>query len=145
MFQSYEEYNEICFEAYCKSCIDNAVLKERKRKAARAKWELSFSEIKESFLREITSERIHPYEDYDEDEVDTTFVVRDAVFRVHDERIGRALLYLLPRDREIILLYYFGNMNDRAVADALKLTRATVERRRKKAQEMMKEMLEGGL
>lgn len=142
MPQSYEEHNEIRFEAYCKTCIENAVLKERKRKAARAKWELSFSELKESFLCEITSERIHPYE---EDEADTIFVVRDAVFHVHDERIGRALLYLLPKDREIILLYYFGNMNDRAVADTLKMTRATVERRRRKAQEMMGRMLEGGL
>lgn len=142
MSQSYEEYNETRFEAYCKTCIENAVLKERMRKASRAKWELSFSELKESFLREMASECIHPCE---ENEVDTVFVVRDAVFHVHDERIARMLPYLLPKDREIILLYYFGNMNDYAVANTLNLTRATVERRRRKAQEMMRRMLEGGV
>lgn len=136
---SYEEYNETRFEAYCKTCIDNAVLKERIRKTKRAKWEQSFSELKESLLCGIVREFIAPYEEEKEGAV---FEVRGFTFCVHDEGIGRALSRLLPKDRAIILLYYFGDMNDRAVAEMMNLTRATVERHRQAAQEMIKKMLE---
>ena len=30
----YEDYNEMLYEAYCKAAIDNAILKERMKKAA---------------------------------------------------------------------------------------------------------------
>ena len=141
MCLSYEEVNEVQFETYCKTCIDNAVLKERMRMVARSKWELPFSEMEEASLYALTS-AMNCQDEEDENDADAVFVVRGSTFYVHDERIGRALSCLLPKDRDIVLLYYFGNMSDRAVAEALKLKRATVERRRRAAQEMIRRLLE---
>ena len=35
----YEDYNEMLYEAYCKAAIDNAILKEQMKKAARSRAE----------------------------------------------------------------------------------------------------------
>lgn len=53
----YEKFNESKFEAYCKKCIDNAVLKERQRKAVMGKTELSFSDLTDSLLQTLTQKR----------------------------------------------------------------------------------------
>ena len=49
----YEYFNEITFEAYCKRAIDRAILKARQRQAARAKREISLSELPENALYDV--------------------------------------------------------------------------------------------
>ena len=114
MVTRYERFNEMLFESYCKTCIDNAISKSQ------------------AGLEEIEEE----HED---------FFIRGNMFRVRNRRIGRALTYLLPRDREIILLYYFAEMNDDEIAAELRMSRATVQRRRTLAKLKSKDLLEGGI
>ena len=52
----YEYFNEITFEAYCKRAIDRAILKARQRQAARAKREISLSELPENALYDVGTE-----------------------------------------------------------------------------------------
>ena len=58
-----------------------------------------------------------------------------------DERLSRAISYLLPKDREIGLLSYFTELTDEEVAQRVKLSRSTVQRRRTAALDKPREML----
>lgn len=135
----YETFNELLFESYCKTCINNAILKERMKKATRACWEQPISTIPETELYKMT--QVSPvFEDVEREIV--PFYVRGKKFCVHDQRLGNALFYLMPRDREIILLYYFADMSDQEIAHHLQMPRATVQRRREHARKKLRHLLE---
>lgn len=142
MTTRYERFNELIFEFYCKTCIDNAIAKERKRKYILAQRERSFSALTNAELYALSQNQTEFEEIEEEHEL---FFVRGNTFQVQDSRIGQALSYLLPRDREIILLYYFAEMNDDEIAAELRMSRATVQRRRTLAKLKLKELLEDGI
>lgn len=133
----YEQFNEITFEA-CKRAIDRAILKARQRQAARAKREISLSELPENALYDVGTEDGELERATDEQRV---FHVRGVDIAVSDERLARAISYLLPKDREIVLLSYFAERTDGEVSQRVKLSRPTVQRRRKAALDKLREML----
>ena len=135
----YEEFNENKFEAYCKKCIDNAVLKERQRKAVMGKTELSFSDLTDSLLQTLLAE--DDLSDHVEEEYQI-FQVHGMSFYIYNQKLSWALSYLLPKDREIVLLYFFGGMKDKDIALLVKKSRATVSRRRRTAMEQLREFWE---
>lgn len=142
MTTRYEHFNELLFESYCKTCIDNAIAKERKRKHTLAQRERSISALTDAELYTLSKAQTE-FEEVEE--AHERFFVRGNIFQVQDPRIGQAISYLLPRDREIILLYYFAEMNDDEIAGELGMSRATVQRRRTLAKLKLKELLEGGI
>lgn len=133
----YEDYNEMLYEAYCKAAIDNAILKARQKKAA-------YGQIVSSLSDLTDAELLSPAEGWEPELPDEPFTyhIRGQTVQVKDRRLGQALSGLLPRDREIILLYYFLGLRDEAVAKRLNMSRATVQRRREKAQKKLKTILE---
>ena len=133
----YEDYNEMLYEAYCKAAIDNAILKARQKKAAHGQLVSSLSDLSDAELFSLAEE----WEPVLPDEP-STYHTQGQTIRVKDQKLGQALSSLLPRDREIILLYYFLGLRDEAVAKRLNMSRATVQRRREKAQEKLKMILE---
>lgn len=134
----YEHFNEITFEAYCKAAINNAVLKVRQRRAQREKREVLLSDLPENALYDVGAEDGELERAEAERRV---FHVRGIDIPASDQRLAQALSYLLPRDREIILLSYFAELTDEEVAQKLKLSRSTVQRRRTSALEKLREML----
>ena len=142
MTTRYERFNELIFESYCKTCIDNAIAKERKRKYILAQRERSISALTDAELYMLSKDQ-KEFEKVEEEH--ENFFVRGNTFQVQDPRIGQAISYLLPRDREIILLYYFAEMNDDEIANELRISRATVQRRRTLAKLKLKELLEDGI
>ena len=141
MTNRYESFNEIIFEAYCKTAIDNAVLKERMRKARRSQWEQSLAVLSDAVLYALSREE--PESEPEEEAV--MFRVQERAIPVCHRELGQALLYLLPRDREIVLLYYFEDMKDEEIARTIAVGRATVQRRRNAAVKKLKSLLEVGL
>ncbi len=135
----YERFNELAFEVYCKTSIDNAIMQERKRKAARAKWEQSFSTLPDAALYSIG--RLDPEMDAAEIEP-VVFHVRGRRVLVNDTKLGQALSLLLPRDREIVILRYFVGMREERIARELKISRATVNRRLRNAETRMRTLME---
>ena len=135
----YEQFNEMTFEAYCKKAISNAILKERQKKAARGKLEQSLSALTDADLYALSKE---------DESADQTgepcrvFHVGEMDFPVYDEKLGLALSYLMPKDREIVLLYFFKELTDAEVAPLVHMSRSTVARRRKAAMERLRELME---
>ena len=60
------------------------------------------------------------------------------------EALGQAILKLPVRYKDVILLYYYQDMNMEETADILHTSVSTVSRRLKHAQEILKDVLKGG-
>ena len=135
----YERFNVITFEAYCKKAIDRAILKVCQRQAARAKREVLLADLPENTLYDVGAEDKKLERAEDERRV---FHVRGIDIPVSDQRLAQALSYLLPKDREIVLLSYFAELTDGEVAQRVKLSRPTVQRRKNAALGKLREMLE---
>lgn len=133
----YEDYNEMLYEAYCKAAIDNAILKARQKKAAHGQLVSSLSDLSDADLLSLADEWETELPDKP-----LTYHTQGQTIRIKDQKLGQALSSLLPKDREIILLYYFLGLRDEAVAKRLNMSRATVQRRREKAQKKLKTILE---
>lgn len=140
----YEKFNEMMFEIYCKTAIDNAIAHEKKRKALRNKLQPTFSSLPEHMIYSIG--RLDPeLEQVEEDANAISFEVKGARFLVRDPKLGQALSFLIPKDRGIILLHYFAGMSDEEVAGKLHIGRSTINRRRRIAEERLRGFLEGDI
>ena len=133
----YEDYNEMLYEAYCKAAIDNAIRKARLKKTAHGQLVSSLSDLSDADLLSLADEWEPELPDKP-----LTYHTQGQAIQIKDQKLGQALSGLLPRDREIILLYYFLGLRDEAVAKRLNMSRATVQRRREKAQKKLKMILE---
>lgn len=67
-------------------------------------------------------------DDYPSDS--TYFDVLDYRIAIKDDRLAKALADLPGEKRDILLLSYFLDMNDREIAEALNMVQRTVQRRR---------------
>lgn len=135
----YEQFNEIAFEAYCKAAINNAVLKVRQRRAAREKREVLLADLPENALYDVGAED----KELERAEAERrVFRARGMDITVSDQRLAQALSYLLPKDREIVLLSYFAELADGEVAQRVKLSRPTVQRRKNAALGKLRNLLE---
>ncbi len=139
MTSRYEQFNEVTFEAYIKTAIDNSTTKERQRKIAQRQREQNFSDFPDAVILALSREDstlgvIEPQP--------MLFEVLGELLPVEDLKLGRALSYLLPKDREIVLLRYFYQMRDGGIALRMNIPRATVQRRRQQAEEKLRKILE---
>lgn len=139
MATRYEVFNETTFEAYCKKAVENAIKKERSKKAARGKLEVSLSTLTDAALYTLPTE-----DDGNNtpEEPCRTFCVREMLFPIYDPKLSQALSYLMPKDREIILLHFFKGLTDAKVAALIHTSQATVFRRRKAAMKRLRELME---
>lgn len=62
-----------------------------------------------------------------------------------DSPLLDAVQSLPPKEREVLLLYYWQNMTPEEIASSLRINRATVYRRLDRARSSLKITLEGGL
>ena len=60
------------------------------------------------------------------------------------EALGKAILRLPARYKDVILLYYYQDMNQEEIAEALKTSVSSVSRRLKHAREKLRDVLKGG-
>lgn len=141
MATRYERYNEITFDAYCKAAVDKAILKERLRKGGKGQREQPLSSLLE---KDIPSVSMDELEQERSESAGLTFQICGELISVKDLKLGQALFCLLPRERAIILLRYFRDMKDVQIAQCLGMTRATVQRKRKRAEVKLRVLLEAG-
>ena len=61
-----------------------------------------------------------------------------------DRELTLRVMQLPPRLREVVVLYYYQDMNVVEIAKTLRLAQSTVTARMKRAREKLREVLEGG-
>lgn len=131
----YETYNELTFEVYCKTSIDRAILKGRQAQAKRAALEIPLSDLTEADLYRLYVQSQDPSPSLSEQ---ITFTVRGISIPIRDLQLGRALSFLPPKLRDVVLLYYFMDMSDPQIASLLHISKSAVQRRRTAALERLK-------
>lgn len=135
----FEIFNEMLFESYCKKAVSNAAKKERQKKTARGQIEQSLSVLTDAALYALTTEggKMEPPK-----EPSQIFHVQGVSIPVYEPELSKAISYLMPKDREIILLYFFKGLKDAKIAPLVHMSVSTVSRRRRAATKRLRELIE---
>lgn len=114
--------------------IDGASANYFKELDNRGKREISFFELSEAQLGKLYTVDEYSVENF-------FFQVLEYDIEVKDPKIAMALEKLTERKRNVILLYFFMDMNDVEIAKSMNLVRSTVCEHRKRSLEILKEIL----
>jgi len=123
------------FDSLCKKVLRDESRDIDRQLARRAEKEVCFSGLSDEEL-----DQLYVMDDYPSD--NTYFDVLHHQVAVKDERLAEAIASLPGEKRDIILLSYFLDMNDREIADALNMVKRTVQRRRTSSIKELKIRLE---
>lgn len=76
------------------------------------------------------------------EELCQTFHVQGMNIPVYNPKLSKALTYLIPKDREIILLYYFKGLKHTQIAPLVHISASAVSRRSRAATKRLRELIE---
>ena len=111
------------FDSFCRK-----VLREEARDYIRERKRLAEREVPLSELSDEQMERLFVLDEYLSEQ--NYFDVQGYHIIIRDDRLAEALSSLSDEKREIVLLSYFLDMNDREIGEKLNMVRYTVQRRR---------------
>lgn len=134
--EQFYTYLEQTFDSYFKTVAGNKridILREYIRQASR---EVPLSDLSPADIGKHAS-ITDSYRLYSR-----PYCVRNYIVRVYDPTIGEVLQYLTPQRREIILLYYFLELNDAQIGKLLHIDNTTAKYRRKSALKQLKKLVE---
>lgn len=123
------------FDSFCRK-----ILREEGRDYIRELSRLSQNEVPFSELSEEEMERLSVLDEYPSEQNHFNVIGYHVV--VEDDRLADALSALPAEQREVVLLSYFLDMNDREIAERLKVVRRTVQYRRTSSIKKMRERME---
>lgn len=133
--REFESRKEHAFDNYCKKVMRNEVRDIYREWNRLHRLEIPISALTYEQLAELFTS-----DDYFAGE--RVFNMDGMQLIVDDDDIADALEQLTEQRREIILRYYFLDLNDREIAEKLNLLRATVQYQRKRALEDLRAILE---
>ena len=134
--EQFYTYMEQTFDSFTKTVIRNKaidILREYARQAAR---EISISDVPPADIEKWASVT-DTYRLYRK-----AYNVQNYVVYVYDPVIGELLQKLTPQRRDVILLYYFLELNDVEIGKLLNIDNTTAKYRRLSALERLKRMME---
>lgn len=123
------------FDSLCRKVLREESRNIKKQLARRAEKEVNFSELSDEEMN-----RLCAMDEYPSDS--TFFDVCEHRIAIKDERLAAAIADLPGEKRDIILLAFFLDMNDREIAEKLDMVKRTVQRRRTSTLEELKLRLE---
>lgn len=97
---------------------------------------MSLSDLPEEGSEALATYDLYPWE-Y------TSFPVDGDVILIKDDRLADALTVLPQSLRDIFLMYWFLELADREIGEKLSLPQRTVNHRRQRAYELLKELMGG--
>ena len=123
------------FDRKCKLALEGEVVDYDRHMDYRRKHEVLFSELSEGQLGNLA--RMGEYE-----ETSYFFKTCDYDVKVKGTLLAEALHTLTDRKRDVILLSYFMEMSDAAIARKMNLVRSTVHEHRTRSLELLKQIME---
>lgn len=120
---SFQTTIENQFDYICKRAMDDERKNYIKALSRQSKREVSFSDMGDYLVNQFST--VDSYSTNYQIFTENGFTVG-----VENDLLSEALRSLPDRKREIILLYYFVDMNDTEMAELLKLNRSTIYRHR---------------
>lgn len=114
------------FEFFCKKVIDGERCDYLRELTRRAKREISFSELPETWQDRLRSENLCPVEQY-------RFNVCGYPVSIQSDQLAEALLDMGAETYSILLLAYCLEFSDREIGILLGQARSSVQRRRQQS------------
>lgn len=130
----FQEAIEMQFDYICKRAIEDERKNYMKYLSRRSKKEMSFSDIGEYMVDRFASVDRYP-SDF------SYFELNGTAIAVESTRLGEALESLSEKRRNIVLFYYFLEMNDSEIADVMGLSRSTVNEHRHNALNLIRKFM----
>lgn len=134
--KDFEKSNQCAFDAYCKVILRNEARDAYDQRKRKLKREQLFGEMSPEELNQAPSRQTGIS---NSNGISWKTV---CISLCADQGVYDALMTLPGAKRKIVLLSYFGEMNDREIGDALGTGRANVQYHRSRALAMMRKMLE---
>lgn len=131
----FQRYQEQTFDSFAKRLIRNESIDARRELIRHTGKEVSLSSLPFDALPAISHE-----DSYRPEQFSIHSNVGDIT--VFDQLLGQALMSLVPKWRDVIVMYYFLDMTDEKIAGFLQLTAGAIRHRRQAAIEHLKTMLE---
>lgn len=132
---SFQERIENQFDYICKQAMRDERKDYFKQLSRLAQREVSFSDVGEYIVSQFSTKDTYST-DFQ------IFTLNGMSIAIENSLLSEALRELPDKKREILLLYYFMDMNDSEIADLLKLSRSTVQWRRTSGLDTMKKFME---
>ena len=130
------EFQKQCiFQSYCKRVLHNEACNAHEEIRRRRAKEVSFSDLA---LHE--ERQLYTLDKYFQDGNEEAFCA--GGLKITAKLLAEALHTLPDEKRQAVLLYYFFNMTDVEIAEAMKIPRSTVQYRRTSSFELLKRYLE---
>lgn len=125
------------FDSYCHKILHLKACKCFADLTRKAKCEKSVEDLSVAEIKGLSANDVYPsfYTLFHIPEYEMSIAVKN-------EKIAKAITALTPDKRDVVLLYYFGDLRDWEIAELLHLVRRTVAYRRLTALESMKSILE---
>ncbi len=129
-------HKQHAFDAFCKRTIRNESANAFRQVRVQQDRFVSLSDLSEEGSEALATYDLYPWE-Y------TSFPVDGDVILIKDDRLADALTVLPQSLRDIFLMYWFLELADREIGERLSLSRRTVNHRRQRAYELLKELMGG--
>ena len=130
------EFQKQCaFQSFCKRVLHNEACNAHDEIRRRRKREVSFCDLA---LHE--ERQLYTVDKYFQDGNEEAFCA--GGLKITAKLLAEALHTLPDEKRQAVLLYYFFNMTDVEIAEAMKIPRSTVQYRRTSSFELLKRYLE---
>ncbi len=123
------------FNAYCKRTLRNELIDACRERKRRQLHEVIFSDLTPQEERQL-----YTVDKYFQDCNEEAFCA--GGLKITAKLLAEALHTLPDEKRQAVLLYYFFNMTDVEIAEAMKIPRSTVQYRRTSSFELLKRYLE---
>lgn len=133
---SFQTTIENQFDYICKRSIDDERKNHLKAMSRQSKRETSFSDMGDYLVNQFATVDSYPSDFH-------LFTFNGLTVGVENDLLSEALRNLTGKKREIILFYYFMDMNDTEIATLLNLNRSTVCRHRASGLAFIKKFMEG--
>lgn len=133
--EEFEKYQEHSFDVFCLRVIDNEAASIQREIAIRKKYEKPLEELSMSELEQL----------FTEDQYDlgySTFSVRGESVIVHDPELALALQSIMPKMRDLILLFYFLGKTETQIGNTLGLDRSVINRHHFATLRLLREIIE---
>lgn len=130
----FQEAIEMQFDYICRRAVEDERKNYMKYLSRRSKKEMTFSDIGEYMMGQFASVDRYP-SDF------SYFELNGSEIAVEHTQLGEALEKLPEKKRNILLFYYFLEMNDSEIADVMGLSRSTVNEHRHNALSLIRKFM----
>ena len=132
----HDEHKQHAFDSFCKKVLKCEACNGYREISRRKKHSIPFSELPEDAMEQLAAYDRYPWE-YN------TFILGGDVILIENDLLADALNALPQDNRDILLMYWFLELADREIGERLSLSRRTVNHRRQRAYELLKELMGG--